>query len=279
MNNLRLVTLTLFSIFFASCSNSDDSDNSNMGPLEGNYFPLTIDNYWNYEIETVDNLDTLNNSTSSDFLFVESQVDSAYDLSVNTNDLANGIMNGILANGILTRLVSSLKIDGTLQLPLEEFGDFGIDFTNIVLYDLNASNNQEMSSASGNFIEDFNGTPITINYSLITKNLGNSNSMTVSGQLFSNITKSNLTVNLSIVTPLDVNGNVVNLTILEDQEVVSIDNYFAENVGLIKSETDLSYQLDSGTLALLEAADIVIDAPTELNVENEQELSDYDINE
>ncbi len=221
----------------------------------------------------------MNNASSSDFLFVDSQISTAYDLGVNTNDLANASMNGILANGLLTRGVSTLEIDGTFQLPLEEFGDFGIDFIDVVLYDLNASSNAEMSSLTGSFIEEFEGIPITIAFELVTTSKGRSNSMTVNGETYSNITKSNLSVNLSIVTTIDVLGNPTNFTILGEQDVVSIDNYFAENVGLIKSEADIAYELDATTLALLEAANIVIDVPTALDFENEQELSDYQVAE
>ncbi len=281
MNYLRLIPLLILTLILGSCSNSDDGDNNDNTsiPLSGNYFPLTVDDYWNYDVETVDNLDAMNNASSSDFLFVDSQISTAYDLGVNTNDLANASMNGILANGLLTRGVSTLEIDGTFQLPLEEFGDFGIDFTDVVLYDLNASSNAEMSSLTGSFIEEFEGIPITIAFELVTTSKGRSNSMTVNGETYSNITKSNLSVNLSIVTTIDVLGNPTNFTILGEQDVVSIDNYFAENVGLIKSEADIAYELDATTLALLEAANIVIDVPTALDFENEQELSDYQVAE
>lgn len=278
MKNLQILSFALIAtLFFASCSSNNDGDDNNNEPETGNYFPLVIDDYWNYDVETVDNLDSANNESASDFLFVESQVGTTYDLGVNTNDLANGSMNGILANGLLTRGESTLEIDGTLQLPLEEFGDFGIDFTDVILYDLNASNNMEMSSVMGSFTEDFEGIPITVAFELTTTSKGSSNSMTVNGETYSNIAKSNLEVELSITTSIEVQGNPVQITILDEQDVVSIDNYFAENVGLIKSETDITYELNATTLALLESINIVIDVPTSLDVENDQELSAYSV--
>ena len=281
MKNLRILSFALIAtLFFTSCSSDDDDGgNNNNDPETGNFYPLTVDDYWNYDIEVVDNLDAMNNMSASDFLFVDSQVGSTYDLGVNTNDIANGTMSGILANGLLTRSESTLEIDGSLQLPLEEFGDFSIDFVDIVLYDLNASNNDELSSSTGNFTEDFQGTPITVTYKLTTTDKGNSNSLTVNGTSYSNITKSNLKVELSIVATIEVNGSPANFTILDLQDVVSIDNYFVENVGLIKSESDITYELNATTLALLQAINVTINVPTALDVENDQELNSYQVAE
>lgn len=280
MKNLRILSFALMAtLFFAACSSDDDSGDTNNEPETGNFYPLTVDDYWNYDVEIVDNIEAMNNESLSDFLFVESQIGSTYNLGVNTNDIGNGTMSGILANGLLTRTDSTLEIDGSLQLPLEEFGDFSIDFIDIILYDLNASNNDEMSSTSGNFTEDFQGTPITVTYNLTTTDKGNNNSLTVNGTSYSNITKSNLKVELSIVATIEVNGSPANFTILDEQDVVSIDNYFAENVGLIKSESDITYELNATTLSLLQAINITINVPTTLDVENDQELNGYQVAE
>ena len=278
MKNLRLLPFTLFVIlFFTSCSSEDDGDNNNNELIAGNYFPSVIGNQWIYDVENINSEDSNLNYNENDFIQVDTETGNSYTLLANNNlSPAYGTMNSILVNGTLTRTDDMLKINSSIDIPIDGFENFDIDFNNVTLYDLNASSNEEMSNDTGSVSNPYAGGTLTVNYVLTTTNIGNTNSMTVNGETFPNITRSNMNVEISIL--LSVTG-VQDLTILSSQDVISIDNYFAEDFGLIKSETDIMYEIDVITLAALDLLGITIDFPTSLTVQNVQELDSYLLSE
>ncbi len=196
-------------------------------------------------------------------------------------------MNAILVNGTLTRDDSTLKFSGDLDLP-SEFSDFSsttISLQDVLIYDLNASNNSTLSEVTGSFTQDLdiegNILPLTVIYTLTTKKISNMNSLTVDGEIFSNVFKGELNISMNVVTSIDLLGlgNPVDYDVLATQDVLTIENYFAKDVGLIKSESYITYQLDQGLLAVLDNLQLDLGIPENLTVENTQEIESYLISE
>lgn len=288
MKNLQILSFALMaSLFFASCSSDDDDDNSNE-PLVGNYFPSTQTNIWNYDVDNTSSTDPdLNFTDAPDFVSIATTNGSTFTVNVNNGGNANGIMNEILSNGTLTLGSSTLAFNGELDFleDLQGLSDETISLQNILLYDLNASNNTVMSEVSDTIDEiiDLNGTdiPVTINYTIESKKLGLSNSMNVGGETFSNVAKTSLTLNLDIFASVDILGgeNPIDYAIISDQNVYVIENYFAENVGLIKSEAVVSYNLAQQFIDLLALIpNNELDISESYHVINEQEIDSYLVN-
>ena len=103
------------------------------------------------------------------------------------------------------------------------------------------------------------------------------NSLTVDGEVFSNVFKGELNISMNVVTSIDLLGlgNPVDYDVLATQDVLTIENYFAKDVGLIKSESFITYQLDQGLLAVLDNLQIDLGIPENLTVENTQEIVNY----
>lgn len=289
MNNLRLVTLTFLSLFISSCSNSDDSnDNNSSQPIAGNYFPSTTGDLWTYDVEGTNSNDSNLDFTETDFISVATSAGNDFTLIANNNNSpATGTMNAILVNGTLTKDDSTLKFSGDLELP-SEFSDFSnttISLQDVLIYDLNASNNSALSEVTGSFTQDLalegNVLPLTVSYTLTTKKISNLNSLTVDGEVFSNVFKGELNISMNVVTTIDLLGlgNPVDYDVLASQDVLTIENYFAKDVGLIKSESYITYQLDQGLLAVLDNLQIDLGIPENLTVENTQEIVNYLISE
>lgn len=290
MKNLQVLFLSFFMItFLSSCSTNDDNDtNNNNEPLVGNYFPSTTGDIWTYNVEGTNSNDANLNFSETDFVSVATSVASEFTLIANNNNSpATGTMNAILVNGTLNRDDSTLRFSGDLDLP-DEFSDFSgttISIEDILLYDLNASNNEILSEVSGSFNQDLDlqGSllPLEITYTLTTEKVSNLNSLTVDGEVFTNINKTNLYISMKVVTSIDLLGlgNPVDYDLLPTQDVLTIENYYAENVGLIKSEAYITYELDSGLLTVLEDLSIDIGIPANLTVENIQEIENYLITE
>ena len=154
-----------------------------------------------------------------------------------------------------------------------------------MIYDLNASNNSILTEVTGSFTQDLNlegnMLPLTVTYALTTKKISNLNSLTVDGEVFSNVFKGELNISMNVVTSIDLLGlgNPVDYDVLATQDVLTIENYFAKDVGLIKSESYITYQLDQGLLAVLANLQLDLGIPENLTVENTQEIENYLISE
>ncbi len=279
----QLFLMLTVALFVASCSSDDDGGTNppTNPPTDntGNYFPLTVDDYWNYDVEYTDNNDSNNNSSSSDFLYVASETNGSFDLGVNTNDIANGAMNGILVNGTLERTESTLILDGSISIPFPGFETSSIDFTDMVLYDLNAANNSQLASTSGTINQDIDLggdiVPVTINYIVSTTQINNNSSITVNGENYTSVSKTNFKLNLNVSTTVTFGSQTINLSILNNQDVTVGTNYFVENIGLVKSETAINYQVNQNTIELLTTFGIDIPFPTSGSATNVQEMTDY----
>ena len=285
MKNLQILSVALIAtLFFASCSSNDDGDSNNNEPVIGDYFPSTVGNLWTYNVESVNQEDSDLDYTTTDFMTVGAQTGNSFTLVANNNlTPAGGTMNAILADGTLAKGESTLSFSGNLELS-EEFSNFSlssISLQNVELYDLNASNNEVLSEFSNTLNEQFDldGSmiPITINYALITKKISTSNSLTVDGESYSNVIKTKLILSLEVIAALDLlgTGNPSDYNLLPTQDVLIIENYFAENVGLIKSEANQSYVLNEGLVETLTSLSIDLGLPAESHVENTQELDSY----
>lgn len=272
------------SAFAFACSSDDNNDPEPSNPptdTTGNFFPLTVDDYWNYNVAYTDNNDANNNTNSSDFLFVDSELGNTYDLGVNANDIANGAMNGILVNGTLERLESTLLLDGSIAIPFPGFESNSISFADMVLYDLNADNNSQLATTSGSITQDILiGTetiPMTINYIVSTTQINNNSTITANGVSYSSASRANFKLNLNVVATFTnpITGLPQDLPILDNQDVTVGTNYFVENIGLVKSETAINYQVNQTTISFLEAFGVEIPFPTSGSATNVQELTDY----
>ena len=280
----NLFLMLAVSAFAFACSSDDNNDPEPSNPptdTTGNFFPLTVDDYWNYNVAYTDNNDANNNTNSSDFLFVDSELGNTYDLGVNANDIANGAMNGILVNGTLERLESTLLLDGSIAIPFPGFESNSISFADMVLYDLNADNNSQLATTSGSITQDILiGTetiPMTINYIVSTTQINNNSTITANGVSYSSASRANFKLNLNVVATFTnpITGLPQDLPILDNQDVTVGTNYFVENIGLVKSETAINYQVNQTTISFLEAFGVEIPFPTSGSATNVQELTDY----
>ncbi len=256
--------------------------------LSGDYFPTNESNIWTYDVDntSIANPD-INFTDVTDFLTIESAIGNDFIVNVNNGGNPNGFMNGFMRNGTLTMGQSTLSFSGIMELP-EEFGYFSnqtIMLQNFVLYDLHATDNIMIDELIGEFEEnlDLNGTavPVTVEYELKSINIEAMNSFSVNEQSYENVVHTRISLNLNIFASIDLLGgnNPTDYSIISNQDVLVIDNYFAQDIGLIKSIAIQGYQLEQqflDVLALIPNNDFNL--PETMDVENIQDLDDYQIN-
>ncbi len=279
MKNLQILSFALIAtLFFASCSSDDDDNNSPTEPLVGDYLPSTAGNLWTYDVDNTSSSNPeLDFVDETDFLKIATLTGNSFTLEVNNSGSAFGVMNDILSAGTLTIGESTLSYSGDLDI-IDEFSSLTneeISLQNVLLYDLNESNNSIMTQIGGSITEDLvvgdDTVPLTIDYTIATTKISTSNNMTVNGESYNNIIKTKLVLTLDIYATIPVFGN---MAIIDNQEVVVINNYFSEDIGLIKSEAVQAYEMDSNFVALLENTSTNLGIATSFHMLNIQELKD-----
>ncbi|WP_027879037.1 hypothetical protein [Mesoflavibacter zeaxanthinifaciens] len=275
MKLTQSILLLFLSLFLFNCSDdSDDSEINNQIQFSGEFLPLSIDNQWNYDIENTNN-NTNETTNSQDVLKVESENASGFSLSVNDNGVANGTMSGILTTGDLSLTETTLVSNGTIGLPIDGF-DFNIVLENALLYNTEAPNGEILYTQSGTFAQDFQGYPITINYSLFSTQLENLENLEVLGANFDTVTSANISLELSVSTEVSVFGLTQTISLLDTQNVLSVDAFYAKDIGLITANANIGYSLNENTVTILQQLGVDLSMlPTSTSILNTQELTSY----
>lgn len=242
--------LFYFLITFAIISCSDD-DNVDSEESISNHFPLTVGNSWTYNNKTTYQDGT--STTAEETLTVESTFEEQgvtyYNLESDASSInEEGFFTGILTTGNLIMADNQLIYNGELTVDVSNFGldleNLSIPLNNIIIFDAEANSGDLLTEADNVISQsiDFqeNLVPFTIVYSLHTVQNDFLNSYTVNEEEFQDVLSAGIVVNLEIM----VGETPFIFTILESQDAIQINNYYADNVGLIKSETSINYDFE-----------------------------------
>lgn len=220
--------LTLLIVFFClSCSDENES----LSNSEVNYFPLDVDNSWTYENELNQ---ASGNTQGIETLSIELENQSRYSLN-QSNDQLVGIFTTMLASGEVYKQNGDQKIvlDSQFSIELEnELSSLEFPLKDVVLYDANLSQGNTMSFSSGEFQHEINGIPVDFMFEINSVHQGFVLEKVVNGVNYEDVFVSEIQISLSANVFLVFN----NFSILQKQEVSSITNYYAKDIGLIKSE-------------------------------------------
>ncbi len=236
-------------IFLASCSsdddassdiNGDDNNDDNPGTEEivENYFPLVIGNSWDYEntLSSPNQQDVVSNETLSIFETTEFNGSVVYELETD-NAAGSGPVTLALSQGTLIKGNSSLIYTGEFGLGLNNFPEVNFAVENAPIYDTSASVNTELFTQDGTIEQEFQGIPLSINYNVSVKMGDSFDTFESNGMTYDDVISSQLIVNLEIIANI-TNPFPINVPIAESQDAIIVTNYFANETGLIQSETN-----------------------------------------
>ena len=232
----------LISILFVNCSSSDDDSNSSSNQ---NYFPLVINNEWDYE-----NTRTIsgNEEVFDETIVVENSLTNQENTSFTLNSTAEQgdvSFTSVLSNGELYKSNNKLFLTGSVNLGLDqvEIPGFDIDFQDLVVYDTQAVENTILFTEDQNLdLPEFNNINLSLNINIESKSLGSFQNFDANNEIYNEVIGSEFTVKMGIDATTTVAGFPLPITIpvLEFQEVVNSTNYFANEIGLVQSETTLN---------------------------------------
>jgi hypothetical protein len=244
MKITKFVLVFLFLSCFISCS-SDDSNGTDNGDNTDD-FVLTMNDgsFWTYNIESQDN-----NTRDSIYISNDTMINGrTYKKFKVENDIATGFYSSSLRNNGVRFLDGKLLLSGDLSLA--GGADLGLDFdvtlVDFVIFNRNASSGQLLSTKFGIIEEDFDGTPVTINYSL--KSFGGETFNAFSspnGDSYENVKSVAIILNISVTTVQEIFGFPVVITVLAPQDVIVSTQYIASGIGVVHTNTDTSYSINT----------------------------------
>lgn len=222
-----------FTIFASSCSDDDGPSTSST-----TYQPTGASSYWNYKVETA-------GTSDNDSLYVVEPT------TINGNtyhkmraDAPVGFYSTTLSNNAIRVAEGKLYVTGTTNLDLGGIIPLDLALNDFIILDANAPSDQQLSSIAGILEQDLQGFPLKITYEL--RSVGGMtlpNYTTPSGIQYSNVKSVKLRLNLKITTIYDFNGFPITITLMNPQDVVVSERFYAPNIGMVYSSTRFAYEL------------------------------------
>jgi len=258
MKLLKFTFVLILGVFVLNACSSDDdavvndvndntnenNDNPDQEEVEENFFPLVVANSWDYENnlsspgqDDVETTETLSITGTNDL-----NGNTVFELETD-NPAGSSPVTLALSQGVVYKNNSSLLYTGQFGLGLTNFPEVNFDIENAAIYNTNASLDTELFSQSGNIQQEFQGIPLSIDYTLSTLMGDSFTSFESNGVIYDKVISSQLVVNLEVTANI-TNPLPVNIPILQSQDAVVVTNYFADGIGLIESETDTNLMFE-----------------------------------
>lgn len=230
----------LLMAFLTSCSSDDattEPDDTN--PIEADYFPLENSAFWVYDVSGEfpgrDSLYTAN----------DTMINNTSYKKFKTKDVAFGFFSGSLAENGVRKSGDKLLVSGSTGVNLIQ--DFPIDLTvtDFVIFKESASENEQLGLTSGNFTYNYGEIPLKFDYTMKSIAGQSLASYAVPNYgTFQDVKVVKIIVNLKISAEFSAGGITIPAAILAPQDVLVSTQYYAKNIGMIHSSTDINYELE-----------------------------------
>lgn len=265
---MKIKLILSFAILSLLFSCSSDSSNGSDSSSQTNYFPLALRNYWKYRVVT-------NAVTQTDSLYISN--DTTINTKVYKKFKTRNAPIGFFSNSMNKNAV---RIDGYRLLLTGSIGfDFGaglpinLSLSDYVIFQENATNNQDLGSVSGVINQTVANYPLVINYTLKSTNIESLPTFTSNGRVYTDVKKIKTVLNAKITTSLTVAGIPfpVVVSILDPQDVVTSYQYYSKTIGNVYTNTNINYRLNSLPTG------ITLPLPSSGNQTQEEFLQTYDV--
>jgi len=244
MKKIRFLFVFSVLMLLSSCS----SDDSSSGSSNNFSTPITIGNYWTYDVEGQAGI-------TRDSLYISNDTiigSNTYKKFKTENNIATGFYSSALRNNGVRLSNGKLLLSGDLSLAGGQTLPIAVDLTlsDFTIFDKDATNNQALNSSpkSGTINETYNGYPLTINYSL--QSYGGETLATFTspdGTVYTNVKSTKIKLNVSVTTLL----SGIQIPVLANQEVLVSTQYLADGIGVVYTNTVTSYNLNSTAAGFL----------------------------
>lgn len=235
---LKFYLLLSLTVLLASCSS--DMETTQM-PAEANYFPLTNGNVWNYENTLVEETGKPMTNSEKMTLNATAENDQMVANFTSSNPSSSGVMTKLLDHGKLVKNNKRLIYNGEINFNLNQLEDYQIPITSLILYDVLAPSEsllkKETYSIEKEIVIEGQSLPVTFNYSISTENKGFYKAYVIDGKSYSDVLQANMIIEAS----MNIKIGPLNGVLLTKQKVLTVENFYARNTGLVYSEATINF--------------------------------------
>lgn len=231
----KIYLLFAISTFIASCS-SDDNNNGNTGESSETYIPLSDNNYWVYNVES-----SFMSGRDSLYVANDTLINNKTYEKLKVKEPAYGFFSNALNNNGIRHDNGKTYLSGTTGLYFSDDLPFNIAVNDFMIFDINATENQQLASVSGTFQQEVQGFTLTFNYTLSSKAKSSISSFTSGDKQYNNVRPVEITLNVAINAYIP--NFPISYPILPSQNVAVSTQYYAQGIGAVKTITDINYTL------------------------------------
>ncbi|MHA3789370.1 hypothetical protein ACX0HA_14260 [Flavobacterium hauense] len=262
----KVYLLSALGALMFSCSSDDNGDSGNNST--GDFLPVNSGNYWVYDVQGT-------SVSGRDSLYVSGDTvinNNTYKKLKAKDGIATGFFSNALNNNGIRHADGKTYLSGTAGLAISDELPFDLAITDFIVFDQNASENQQLSIKEGTINQDLEGYGLTINYKLSSKAKAPVASITVNGEQYSNVKTTEITLNMEINVSVTIPGIPIPISfpLMAKQDVAVSTQYYAEGIGAVKSVTDITYQL-------AELPDVELPIPQSGSEHQEEVLVHYNV--
>ncbi len=244
----KICLLSLLSLVLITSCSTDDEGSGPADPINTSYgyLPLSIGNQWTYN-NVIDLPDQQYHNESTETISVEDSTTTnpttGYTFTSDASVQNQGPVTALITNGELMKINGKVIYNGDLSLyvPLLQT-DISIPADNLIILDQNADAGETLSVLENSITQEipFSGIsiPITFDYVINTTEGEVYESFSNGIESYNDVISSKISVTLSATADLPLGFT---LPILLEQQAIKSDNYFAKDVGMILSETELHF--------------------------------------
>ncbi len=265
-----LYSLIIFATMLFIVASCDDAGiDRTPNEVTHDYMPFAVANYWVYDVNS--SIDGM----SQDSLYISGISNTnGYDyFDFDTSVTSTSLAPQLYAQNLHRKLDGNHYTYGSINLGslFNDVFNFEILLDDIILVSESAPIGTVLATQSNSVSQTLGGIPLTINYTLENTLNNIASTLTVNSEIFTDIIETEITLNVTITANVTVAGITLPITVLSPQNVLVMTNSYADQVGLIHSNTEISYELEA-------IPGITYPFPSSASENSVQEIIRYNVN-
>jgi len=233
---MKKIYLLLATVVIMSACSSDDDNSNNNNNSSGTYIPAKQGNYWVYDVNG-----TATSGRDSLYIANDTVINNNTYQKLKVRELAYGFFSNALNNNGIRHANGKTYLSGAAGLYFSDDLPFTIAVNDFIIFDENASDNQQLATVTGSFQQEVEGYNLTFNYTLTSKAKAAVVNFTSGDKQYTNVKPVEMTLNVGINVSLP--NFPISFPLLPAQNVVVSTQYYAQGIGAVKTTTDINYTL------------------------------------
>jgi hypothetical protein len=170
-----------------------------------------------------------------------------------TRSLPFGFYSGTLDNNGIRKVNGAVLVSGNAGINLGEMLPIDLMVSDFIIFDSNAGANQQLASVDGSTVAQIETYPLNIDYTLSSTSGQVIPVYNVpGGETYNDVMSVTVKLRMKITTTVSFGGLDIDVPILSEQDVVTSQRFYAKNIGMVYSTTNLTYELQDFSQANIE---------------------------